>query len=83
VLRDRVARRLLEPAEHPGAAEERERALADCIAAIRRRRQRGVMRRLTEALRAAEARGDEAAAAAAKQQLKRVMDSEHTEKVPT
>ena len=63
-LRDRVARRLLE--EEDG---ERERMLADCIAAIRRRRERRARGRLLAELRAAEARGDAPAAEAAQRQL--------------
>jgi DNA primase len=63
-LRDRVARRLLEEED-----EERERMLADCIAAIRRRRERRARGRLLAELRAAEARGDALAAEAAQRQL--------------
>ena len=63
-LRDRVARRLLEEED-----EERERMLADCIAAIRRRRERRARGRLLAELRAAEARGDAPAAEAAQRQL--------------
>jgi hypothetical protein len=82
-LRDRVARRLLVEADPGAAAEERERALADCIAAIRRRRQRGAVRRLREEIRAAEARGDAGAVADGMRRLKTLMDAEHTEKVST
>ena len=64
-LRDRVARRLLEEEE----GEERERMLADCIAAIRRRREHRTRGRLLAELRAAEARGDAPAAQAAQRQL--------------
>ncbi|HKA86897.1 MAG TPA: hypothetical protein VKE22_04490, partial [Haliangiales bacterium] len=64
-LRDRVARRLLEE----DADEERERMLADCIAAIRRRRKRRARGHLLAELRAAEARGDVLAAEAAQRQL--------------
>jgi DNA primase len=64
-LRDRVARRLLDEE----ADEESERMLADCIAAIRRRRQRRARGRLLAELRAAEARGDAPAAEAAQRQL--------------
>ena len=49
--------------------EERERMLADCIAAIRRRRERRARGRLLAELRAAEARGDAPAAEAAQRQL--------------
>jgi hypothetical protein len=62
---------------------EREQALADCIAAIRRRRRRQNVGRLTDQLRAAEARGDDAAADAVKRQLMSLMDAEHAEKAPT
>ena len=80
-LRDRVVSRLL--ADQPGAAEDRERALADCIAAIRRRRQQDLTRRLREDLRAAEARGDEAAADAVRRELQRLMDATHADKART
>jgi DNA primase len=63
-LRDRVARRLMDEED-----EERERMLADCIAAIRRRRERRARGRLLAELRAAEARGDAPAAEAAQRQL--------------
>jgi DNA primase len=79
-MRDRVVRRLLEGAER---AEERERALADCIARIRERRQRAQHRRLTGELRAAEARGDEAAAEAAKHELQRLIHADETQKATT
>jgi DNA primase len=64
-LRDRVARRLLEESD----ADERERVLADCIAAIHRRRLRRARTRLLAELRAAEARGDGPAAAQVQRQL--------------
>lgn len=64
-LRDRVAQRLL--AED--SEEDRERMVADCIAAIRERRRRRERSRLLEALRAAESRGDTAAARAAQRAL--------------
>jgi len=73
-LRDRVVRRLL--GEY--AEEDRGRAVDDCVAAIRARRQRREQGRLREMLRAAEARGDEPTAAAVMRQLK-----ELTEKVRT
>jgi len=73
-VRDRVVRRLLGEFED----EDRERALADCIARIRARRQRRLQSRLREEIRAAEARGDAAAAQAAMLQLKNL-----TEKVRT
>ncbi len=64
-LRDRVARRLFDEE----VDEERERMLADCIAAIQRRRERRARGRLVTELRAAEARGDAPAAEAAQRQL--------------
>src|SRR5439155_907459 len=54
-MRDRVARRLLE--EGPDAAAARQRAFADCIARIRQRSQRGLVRLAQEELRAAEETG--------------------------
>ena len=54
MLRDRVARRLLEE----NADEDRDRMVADCIAAIRARRARTQRGHLLEELRAAQARGD-------------------------
>ncbi len=80
-MRDRLARRLL--AERPDAAAERERALADCIAKIRRRGQRGEERRLRDEIRTAEARGDAAAVEAAMRRLKQLMDEAQTEKART
>jgi len=62
------------------AEEDRARAVADCIAAIRRRRQRGETRRLRDEIRAAEARGDAAASAAAVRELQRLMDPDSTQK---
>ena len=73
-VRDRIVRRLL--GEY--AEEDRARAVADCVAAIRARRQRREQGRIREALRAAEARGDGPAATLAMQELK-----ELTEKVRT
>jgi DNA primase len=64
-LRDRVAQRLLDQ----GDQDERERALADCIAKIRGRAQRRTRSRLLAELRAAEARGDGPAAAQVQRQL--------------
>ena len=80
-MRDRLARRLL--AERPDAAAERDRALADCIAKIRRRGQRGEERRLRDEIRTAEARGDAAAVEAAMRRLKQLMDEAQTEKART
>ncbi|HLY38107.1 MAG TPA: DNA primase [Candidatus Binatia bacterium] len=79
-MRDRVVRRLLDASDDPG---ERERALADCIAAIRRRRRRNALHRVREEIRAAEARGDLAAADAAMRRLQGLMEAEPTQKVPT
>jgi len=75
-LRDHVVDRLL------GEVEEgnRERALADCIAKIRDRRSRRLRGRLREELRAAESRGDEAAAEAAKRRLADLLHADHTQK---
>ncbi|MFN8544745.1 MAG: DNA primase [Candidatus Binatia bacterium] len=73
-LRDRVVRRLL--GEY--ADEDRERAVADCLARIDARRQRQLTGRLREEMRAAAARGDVAAERAAMRQLKDL-----TEKVRT
>lgn len=56
-LRDRIARRLLDE----NTDEDRDRMVADCIAAIRTRRARIQRGRLLEELRAAQARGDLAA----------------------
>ena len=81
--RDRVARRLLDDAEQPGAAAERERALADCIAAILRRRDRGAASRIREEIRAAEARGDAAAVDEGMRRLKSLIETPHTEKART
>jgi DNA primase len=64
-LRDRVVRRLLDET----ADEDRDRMLADCIAAIRDRRARRLRGALLEELRAAEARGDTLAATAAQRRL--------------
>ncbi len=80
-MRDRLARRLL--AERPDAAAERDRALADCIAKIRRRGQRGEERRLRDQIRTAEARGDAAAVEAAMRRLKQLMDEAQAEKART
>jgi DNA primase len=64
-LRDRVARRLLDESDE----QERDRALADCIARIQNRRLRRLRGRLRDELRAAEARGDLPAADRAKRML--------------
>ena len=71
-LRDRVARRLLGELE----GEDRERALADYIERIRQRPQRRLLSRLREELRAAESRGDAAAAAEAARRLQSVVTSQ-------
>jgi DNA primase len=80
-IRDRIVSRLL--AEGPDAASERERALADCIAAVRSRGRRGRLRQVREGIRAAEARGDTAAVAAGMRELKSLMDEAHEEKART
>jgi DNA primase len=64
-LRDRAARRLLDQTD----VEEREQVLSDCVAAIERRRLRRARGRLLTDLRAAEARGDVAAATHAERLL--------------
>jgi DNA primase len=75
-LRDRIARRVLGQIEE----EDRERAVADCIARIGQRR----IARLTDEVRAAEARGDVAAIQAAWRQLQRLKGVvDHTEKART
>jgi len=73
-VRDRVARRLLGEFED----EDRERALADCVAAIRARRQRRAQGRLREELRAAEARGDTAGALEAMRRLRDLTEKART-----
>jgi DNA primase len=73
-LRDRVARRLL----GEFLDEDRERAIADCLASIRSRPARRLQSRLREELRAAEARGDVAAAQAAMQQLRDLTEKART-----
>jgi DNA primase len=69
-VRDRVVHRLLGDVEDE---EDRERVLADCIAAIRRRRERRARNELRDALRAAEQRGDAAAVAAAQEAFQRAL----------
>jgi len=76
-IRERVVRRLLE--ERPDV--ERERALADCIARIRRRGARGEERRVRDEIRAAQARGDSEAVEAAMRRLKQLMDETQAEKL--
>src|SRR5207245_1622145 len=78
-IRERVVRRLLE--ERPDV--ERERALADCIARIRRRGARGEERRVRDEIRAAQARGDSEAVEAAMRRLKQLMDETQAEKART
>jgi len=75
-LRDRIARRVFGEIE----GEDRERAVADCIASIRRERQ---LARLQEAMRAAEARGDAVALATAWRELQSLKSADHTEKART
>jgi len=71
-LRDRVVRRLLDTEQ-----DDRERALADLIGAIRARRSGRTRGALIEALRAAEARGDVAAARAAQEELNRSLSEKN------
>jgi len=73
-VRDRVVRRLLDDA----GDDDRQRAVADCIARIRSRRLEGLRGRLREEIRAADARGD---AEASQQALRRLKDL--TEKART
>ena len=73
-VRDRVARRLL----GEGDDEDRQRAVADCIAAIRKRRLKVLGNQLREEIRAADARGD---ATASQQATRRLQDL--TEKART
>ena len=75
-LRDRVAARLL--GDDPAERENREQEFADCVAAIRRRRESDAQRRLREEIRAAEARGDEMAARTARQQWQEFTDKTRT-----
>jgi DNA primase len=74
-LRDRVVQRLLGELDD----EDRERALADCIAKIRAVPRRRQLSLLKEEIRAAESRGDGAAVADATRRLQALMES-HTEK---
>jgi DNA primase len=78
-LRDRVVRRLLGEFEE----EDRERAVADCIARIRARGRRRVRSHLQEALRAAQARGDVEAEREAMRQLHELREIDPTEKART
>jgi DNA primase len=71
-LRDRVVRRLLD-----GDEDDRQRALADCIARIRARASGRTRSAILEALRAAEARGDLAAARAAQEELNRFLSEKN------
>jgi DNA primase len=71
-LRDRVVRRLLDD-DHG----DRERMLADCIAKIRERRSGRTRGAIVEALRAAEARGDVAAARLAEHELNRFLSEKN------
>jgi DNA primase len=73
-VRDRIARRLLGEFED----EDRERAFADCLAAIRARRQRRAQGALREELRAAEARGDMAGAIEAMRRLRELTEKGRT-----
>jgi DNA primase len=71
-LRDRVVRRLLDD-DHG----DRERMLADCIAKIRERRSGRTRSAIVETLRAAEARGDVAAARLAEHELNRFLSEKN------
>jgi DNA primase len=71
-LRDRVVRRLLD-----AESGDRERMLADCIARIRDRRRSRTQLALKETLRAAEARGDAAAARVAQEELNRFLSEKN------
>ncbi len=71
-LRDRVVRRLLDAEQ-----DDRERALADLIGAIHARRSGRARGALIEALRAAEARGDAAAARTAQEELNRSLSEKN------
>jgi DNA primase len=71
-LRDRVVRRLLDTEQ-----DDRERTLADLIGAIRARQGGRTRGALIEALRAAEARGDVAAARAAQEELNRSLSEKN------
>ena len=75
-LRDRVAARIL--GDDPHEREAREREFADYVAAIRRPRESDARRRLQDEMRAAEARGDEAAARAARQQWQELTEKTRT-----
>jgi DNA primase len=74
-MRDRIVQRLLTE----NTDEDRDRVVADCIAAIRTRRARLQRGRLHEDLRAAQARGD----LAAERQLERQLAQQLTEKTRT
>jgi DNA primase len=71
-LRDRVVRRLID-----GGEEDRERVLADCIARVRARRSGRTRSAIIETLRAAEARGDIAAARIAQEELNRILSEKN------
>jgi DNA primase len=71
-VRDRVVRRLIE-----GDDEDRERAIADCISKIRARRSGHDRLAIAETLRAAEARGDVAAARIAQEELNRILSEKN------
>ncbi len=71
-VRDRIVRRLFE--DDPG---ERERVLADCITKIQARRGGRTRSAILESLRAAEARGDVAAARALEDELNRFLSEKN------
>ena len=73
-VRDRVARRLL----GEGDDEDRQRAVADCIASIRKRRLKVLGNQLREEIRAADARGDVAASQQATRRLQDLTEKART-----
>jgi DNA primase len=80
-MRDRIVRRLIEDAAD--RATEREQAVRDCIATIRRRGRRSADRRLQDEVRDAEQRGDAAALETALRRLQELREREHAEKAGT
>jgi hypothetical protein len=76
-LRDRVARRLLGEV----GEEDRQRAVADCIARLRARRHRRTAARLHEEIAAAESRGDTAAVAALMRELQQLRKIESADRI--
>jgi DNA primase len=80
-LQDRVVRRLL--GDVPPELEDRDQVLADCIADVRRRRDRRTKQQLREELKAAEARGDAVARDDAMRRLSALLTSDTSEKART